>query len=81
MSGWRMAIVYAVPVGGALLFLKLVADSLAATTAELESLENAKERAWYRQRERVEREAREAQEPKAYGVAGEQVRSSHGSRS
>ena len=62
MSGWRMAIACAVPVGGALLFLRLVADSLAATTAALESLEKAEQKAWDHRRRSAEREARQAQE-------------------
>lgn len=73
MSGWRMAFVCAVPVGGALLFLKLVADSLAATTVELESLENVKEKDWFRRRERAERKAQEARGPQVYGSTSEQM--------
>lgn len=67
MSGWRMAIACTVPVCGALFFLKVIADSLASTKANLESLERAEEKAWRQrqrqQRERAEREARKAQEP------------------
>lgn len=62
MSGWRMAIACAVPVGGALFFLKLVADSLSLTRAHLESLERVEEKAWHERRERAEREAQKGQE-------------------
>lgn len=62
MSGWRIAIACAVPVGGALLFLKLVADSLASTAAHLESLERVEEQAWHQRRHRAEQEARKDQE-------------------
>lgn len=62
MSGWRMAIACAVPVGGALFFLKLVADSLSLTRAHLESLERVEEKAWHGRRERAEREAQKGQE-------------------
>lgn len=62
MSGWRIAIACVVPVGGALLFLRLVADSLAATAAEMESLEIAEEKEWRQRRRVAGREARNAQE-------------------
>ena len=39
MSGWRMALVGVVPVCGALLFLKIVADALATTSEQLRSFE------------------------------------------
>lgn len=68
MSVWRMAIACAVPVGGALLFLKLVADSLASTAVELEALESAEEKAWHQRRERAERAARKARELQESGV-------------
>ena len=61
MSGWRMVIACAVPVGGALFFLRLVADSLSSTKAHLESLERAEEKAWHQRRQRAEQEAQRVQ--------------------
>lgn len=62
MGGWRIAMTCAVAGSGALFFLKLIADSVASTTADIESLERAREKALFRQRELAARKARKAQE-------------------